>query len=150
MISLLHLSHKIHFLTVVPIRTPAAGHMLARCAIVAVWFQLGLTRRGWNVLVERPVPSALLALADVTREHRFPCSTRMFGCSKKNTQTVSVPEGWKRRHNSGAWTLISCVLMALVLQPFVVFDEFISSLIFLLFCHLIYSLFPRKCRDCVY
>lgn len=46
MISSLHLSHKIHFLTVVRIRTSATGRMLACCAIVVVWFELGVTRRG--------------------------------------------------------------------------------------------------------
>lgn len=34
-----------------------------------VWFESGMTRQRWNVLVERLVPSALRPLGDVTRGH---------------------------------------------------------------------------------
>lgn len=79
MIILLRRIRKINFLTVVRIRTPASGHVLARCAIAVVWFELVVTRQGWNVLVERLVHSALLALSGGTRERHFPCGIGIFG-----------------------------------------------------------------------
>lgn len=76
-------------------------HVWARCAIAVVWFELGVTRQGWNVLVQRLVPSALLPLSDVTRQHSFPCSNGLFFRSKTRQIFQLGTMMWKWYHILG-------------------------------------------------